>query len=366
MKNLCTADEFFLSANTTEGFYSLYDNLYYPLENWFCYIIKGGPGTGKSTLMKKIAKKALEKGEKTEIIWCSSDPNSLDAVILPNLKKAIVDGTAPHTMDPIFPGASDTVINLCDCWNEKTLKNSKKEIIELSEENGLLHKKSQNYLEAYKIIDSQNKKIFKNSVDFESLDKYCKTLMTKIFTKKSLSGLGKLSFRFITSITPKGVLSLNKTFDLKSSKIFLLEDRYFLVGDYILKKIKEKATDLKYDVLVCPSPFNPKNELEALFIPELNISFVIKNNKDSAKFIENSKCECKKISLKKFINTKTLNKQKNLINFNKKICNEFLCEGTKHLSNALSIHDDIEKYYKSAMNYSKVNKIADNLISAIL
>ena len=107
--------------------------------------------------MKKIAKKALEKGEKTEIIWCSSDPNSLDAVILPNLKTAIVDGTAPHIMDPIFPGISDTVINLCDCWNENILKNSKKDIIKLYEENKSLHKKSQNYLRAYKIISNQNK-----------------------------------------------------------------------------------------------------------------------------------------------------------------------------------------------------------------
>lgn len=365
MKNYY-ADEFFLSANTTAGFYSLYDNLYYPKENWFCYIIKGGPGTGKSTLMKKIAKKALKKGEKTEIIWCSSDPNSLDAVILPNLKTAVVDGTAPHTMDPVFPGVSDTVINLCDCWDEKTLKNSKNDIIKLCQKNGNLHKKSQNYLKAYKIIDTQNKMIFKNSIDFKNLSKYCEELLEKIFKEKSLTGLAHQALRFITSITPKGVLSLNKTFDLKSSKIFVLEDSYFLLGNYVLKAIKEKAINLGYDIISCPSPFAPNSELEALFIPELGISFVLKNKNDCEEFIENSKCECKKISLKKFINKELIESHKNLLNFNNRICSEFLNEGIKYLSNALSIHDEIEKYYKSAMDYSKVNKIADNLISAIL
>lgn len=366
MNNFSKANEFFLSANTTVGFYSLYDNLYYPKNGWFCYILKGGPGTGKSTLMKKIAKKALEKGEKTEIIWCSSDPNSLDAVILPNLKKAIVDGTAPHTMDPVFPGVSDTVINLCDCWHEKILKDAGHEITTLSEKNSELHKKSQNYLKAYKIIDSQNKMIFKNSIDFKSLNEYCETLTEKILKEKSLVGSGKKSLRFITSITPKGILTLDKTFDLKSSKIFVITDDYALVGSYILKIIKEKANYLKYDTISCPSPFDPQHELEALFIPELDTSLVIKSSKNYKRFIENSKCECKKISLKKFINTETTDKHKNLLKFNNRICDEFLNEGIKYLENALSIHDEIEKYYISAMDYSKINKIADKLISAIL
>lgn len=366
MKNLCNPDEFFLSANTTMGFYSLYNNLYFPLDGWFCYILKGGPGTGKSTLMKKIAKKAMEKGERSEIIWCSSDPNSLDAVILPNLKKAVVDGTAPHTMDPIFPGISDTVINLCDCWNDKILKNSKTKILDLYNQNSILHKKSQNYLKAYKLIDLQNKIIFEKSIDFSSLEKYCESLIRKIFKEKSSLGVGCQSLRFITSITPKGILTLNKTFDLKSSKIFLLEDKYSLLGNYVLKSILKKALYLKYNVIACSSPFNPQKELEAIFIPELDISFVIRNTKDCKEFAENSKSECQKISLAKFINTQTISEHNNFLSFNNRVCNEFLNEGIKYLENALSIHDEIEKYYKTSMDYSKVNKIADNLISAIL
>ena len=83
-------------------------------------------------------------------------------------------------------------------------------------------------------------------------------------------------------------------------------------------------------------------------------------------FIENSKLECQKIALKKFVDVKSINTHKNLIKFNEKICSEFLKEGIKHLNQALSVHDEIENFYKSAMNKSKTNKIADNLISAIL
>ena len=39
---------------------------------------------------------AQEAGLETEYILCSGDPDSLDAVILPGIPAAIVDGTAPQ------------------------------------------------------------------------------------------------------------------------------------------------------------------------------------------------------------------------------------------------------------------------------
>ena len=81
--------QYFLGANSPTGFYSLYDHLLSPEEARAIYILKGGPGCGKSTLM-------LE----TEYILCSGDPDSLDAVILPAVGAAIVDGTAPQGVVP--------------------------------------------------------------------------------------------------------------------------------------------------------------------------------------------------------------------------------------------------------------------------
>ena len=87
---------FFLGANTPAGFYSLYDQLLEPDAARRVYLLKGGPGCGKSSLMRRAAQALESGGEPVEYIECSGDPNSLDAVIFPRLRAAIVDATAPH------------------------------------------------------------------------------------------------------------------------------------------------------------------------------------------------------------------------------------------------------------------------------
>ena len=89
---------YFLGANAKHGFSSLYDN-FVDLEGGdFLWVIKGGPGCGKSSFMKRIGQAAEEHGEAVEYIHCSGDPDSLDGVYLPKKRTAYVDGTAPHFM----------------------------------------------------------------------------------------------------------------------------------------------------------------------------------------------------------------------------------------------------------------------------
>jgi ABC-type nitrate/sulfonate/bicarbonate transport system ATPase subunit len=86
---------YFLSAMTGAGYYALHRQFLRPPERYFC-ILKGGPGCGKSSLMRRVAQAMEEKGASVEYIACSGDPDSLDAVVFPALNTAIVDGTAPH------------------------------------------------------------------------------------------------------------------------------------------------------------------------------------------------------------------------------------------------------------------------------
>lgn len=87
---------YFLGANSPGGFHSLYEGWMEESAAGACYILKGGPGCGKSTLMKEIGKTMEAAGWAAEYIWCSGDPDSLDGVRFPEKNVAIADGTAPH------------------------------------------------------------------------------------------------------------------------------------------------------------------------------------------------------------------------------------------------------------------------------
>lgn len=88
----------FFGASTPDGSVNYIDNL---TENLSArYFIKGRPGTGKSTFLKRLVKCANEKGFDTEIYYCSFDKDSLDMVIVPKLDFCVFDSTAPHEMFP--------------------------------------------------------------------------------------------------------------------------------------------------------------------------------------------------------------------------------------------------------------------------
>lgn len=90
-----TLKSFFPGGNTSKGFYSFYHYMI-PHDATRIFCIKGGPGVGKSTLMRRIGETMLEHGYDVEYHCCSSDNGSLDGVHIPSIGVALLDGTAPH------------------------------------------------------------------------------------------------------------------------------------------------------------------------------------------------------------------------------------------------------------------------------
>ena len=85
---------YFLGANTAKGFFSVYEDFCKPDSGNFLYVIKGGPGCGKSSFMKKIGKAAEDAGLDVEYVLCSADPDSLDGVLIPTWHVGYADGTS--------------------------------------------------------------------------------------------------------------------------------------------------------------------------------------------------------------------------------------------------------------------------------
>lgn len=121
--------QYFLGANSPGGFYSLYHELLPTEQAKAIYILKGGAGCGKSSLMRRVARHAEAVGLDTVSILCSGDPDSLDALILPQRGIAIVDGTAPHIVEPHYPGVVESYVDLGSCYDRAGLAPLRQEII---------------------------------------------------------------------------------------------------------------------------------------------------------------------------------------------------------------------------------------------
>ncbi|MGE5629666.1 MAG: hypothetical protein ACM3TR_01065 [Caulobacteraceae bacterium] len=90
-----TVKKVFPGGNTCKGFYSFYDYII-PRDVARIFVIKGGPGVGKSSFMKAIGEEFQNEGYDLEFHFCSSDNNSLDGLVIKDLKVALLDGTAPQ------------------------------------------------------------------------------------------------------------------------------------------------------------------------------------------------------------------------------------------------------------------------------
>lgn len=75
-------------------------------------MIKGKPGTGKSSFMKGLADEANARGLDAQIVWCGLDAGSVDMVIIPELNFCIFDSTEPHIFDPQDGRLGDKIFDI--------------------------------------------------------------------------------------------------------------------------------------------------------------------------------------------------------------------------------------------------------------
>lgn len=76
-------------GNTPKGFFSYYSYILGQREANKIVCIKGGPGVGKSSFIRKIGNDFLAEGENVDFMHCSSDADSLDGIVLKDRKNSV-------------------------------------------------------------------------------------------------------------------------------------------------------------------------------------------------------------------------------------------------------------------------------------
>ena len=345
--------KYFLGANSSEKFVSHFGDCYLAEQDFRVYIIKGGPGTGKSSLLKRIGAKALDKGLTVDLCPCSSDPDSLDGLILPQLKTVLLDGTAPHVVEPKYPGVCEEIVNLGEFWDAEKLKANKEKILLMSAENKLYHKKASAYLSALGVIMRENLALQKSAADIKKITNFADALCKKHLKPKGFYGSEQV--RFLSAITPKGVVSFPKTIEDTCKNLVIIKDNKGFISSLICEAFRKNALSCGFDIISYKSPFLPSYIYEHIVIPELSLAVVTENSYVSfdTKF--------RRIHSRRFTDNNVLSRFKNHLLFNKKMGTELLKGAVSTLKLAKLSHDKLESFYIDAMDFSKTETLTIDL-----
>ncbi len=341
---------YFAASNSENGFISYFKSAFSPFEYERIFILKGGPGTGKSTFMNRILNELSDYSSNSEAIFCSSDINSLDAAILErdNKKIAILDGTAPHTLDPALPGAVDEIINLADFWCEDKLTRYKREITEINK------KKSEAYTFAYNYL-----KICGNisKIAFEIIEDIFGEIpseLTRVITENANTGAHTKSARLISSYSKSGFYRLNTLNDL-SKKVYYVPGVYG--AEYVfMDKLKEILAKKEIEFTSYPSPLF-KGRIDAIFIPSTQVSIL------SGKPSDNSLYEI--IDSSKFLDQGKLSHYKSRLEYLWHEREVMLWGAADEFKKASDEHFSLEKIYTAAMNFENEDIMLQRTIQKI-
>ncbi len=348
--------KYFAAANTEKGFVSWFERIFNPRAFERTYIIKGGSGTGKSTLMKIAAERAEAAGGVCEYFHCSSDPSSLDGLIInfPDGRRiSMLDGTAPHTTDPKYPGAFDEIINLGNYWCDELLKADKDNIARLSDKKARFYKDAYRSLSyagtLYRALQAEISTVILR----EKLDAACTRLITKRMHDCHLrSGAGAVRELALSAITCQGEVYFDSF--SHSDAVYIAADVGDSTGflfDALISTAKKYS--LSYDR--APMPLIPEIT-EAIRFPELSMSIVKKSGRSDAKII----------NMARFIDRDGFGSldrtRRKLI---KKTYIELITDATEKLSLASRAHADLEKIYTGAMDFSRLEEAREKILSKI-
>ncbi len=143
------------------------------------YFIKGRPGSGKSTMLKKLASQAEQRGYHVDVYHCGFDPNSLDMLVIPERSVAIFDSTAPHEYFPSRSG--DEIVDMYErTITPGTDEKYAAEIADIKERYSFKMKQATGYLAEAKELRDELFAIYSQSTDSKQLEGIVQHTLTEI------------------------------------------------------------------------------------------------------------------------------------------------------------------------------------------
>lgn len=259
----------FLGANGGDGFSSLYGQL---LGGRFddLIILKGGPGSGKSSFMRAAAAELTAAGWDPIYVNCSGDPASLDGVLFAAQRVGFVDGTPPHALEPTYFAAHERTVDLARFCGAAA-KTARAEIVAHTDAYRAAYADAYRILRALRAVEDEQRAAVRAAADAERLLRRVDAI-----ARRELKGAGdrrgRVDRAFLGGMTHLGELCRFDTVDALCSRVYALTDSWGLAAP-ALERVCAAAADAGCDVLACPDPERVR-ELRHVLIPARGLAFV--------------------------------------------------------------------------------------------
>ena len=344
--------EFFAAANSGRGFVSFYDKIFGRDEIERRYLIKGGPGTGKSTFMRRVADKAQSLGMNVERYRCSSDPTSLDGIIIEG-RVAVIDSTAPHAEEAELVGARDVLVDLGAFWNSLGLYAERERIKTLTQKKKRAYSLAYRFLSSAMQSDSASREVIAPYIDKKRL-----TRLAKRLTKGISSDDGyECKIGLYKAIGMGGKCALD-TYENIAKKTVYIEEHYGL-GYLLLCEICEEARRKGCKIRLSYEPLSPDfpdsvffEESKTLFTlcePKVHSAVSLRRVIDLSAFSKNEKNELKA-------------KSRNA----KRLSAALISAALDELKSAGEAHFELERIYRSNMDFYSLEVYTSQLCEDII
>lgn len=354
--------EVFPGGNTPRGFVSYYDYII-PSDTCRIMILKGGPGVGKSTFMRKIAGRMLEKGFDVEFHHCSSDDNSLDGVVFPKLGVALIDGTSPHIVDPKHPGAVDEIIHLGDYWDETGIRKHKDEIIAINRKIGKMFQRAYRFLRAAKAIHDDLEAVVGEGMDIGLANQKAASLLETLFDGYPVGErVGFCRKLFGSAITPNGFVHHLETVLAPYGQIWMVTGEAGTGKATLIAKLAQAAVERGLDCEAYYCPFDP-DKMEHLVIPELNT--VVTTGVEPHR-VEFAGRKVSVLDMNQCLHPGHLEQAQAVIGEDRQLIGELIDQAIRCLTVAKQEHDRLEQYYIPYMDFQAISELGERTLARIL
>ena len=188
------------------------------------------------------------------------------------------------------------------------------------------------------------------STDFEKARRYVKRLCARLLPRQN--GPGTEQIRLLSAITPQGPIFYTDTIRALADRAVVFRDEYGAASRFLMEQIHDEALARGYETITCPCALHPEEKIDHILIPSLRLAFLTDNSWHPVALPGQQSVRCTR-----FLDRSNLSGFRARLRFNSRAAQELIQQSTALMASAKSCHDELESYYRAAVNFETVEQI---------